>query len=172
MVVSVSRIQAAFSSGVTLSDRCPSSHAHPWRFRDAFQGIAQRVFGDHLVHAEQSGIDAIAADCRHVRIASVARQHRERPGPQHFRLGRRITTGVAQRGAFQPTTPQSRQVEKLDEVGQLPHRRRRTLRLPAHLHSACHRLHPRARQQHFLAFRQLQFRLTHRVTPSLPTRSP
>ena len=53
----------ASSSGATLSDRCPSSQA-PLGFRDALSGLAQRVFGDHLSHAQQSRIDAIAADRR------------------------------------------------------------------------------------------------------------
>ena len=138
----------------------------PLGFRDAFQGIAQRVFGDHFLHAEQAGIDTITADARDVRIASVSGQHRQHPSAQHFGLARGIGTRVGERAAFQPARPQSGQVEKFDEISQLAERRRRTLRLPANLHPPHHRLHPSARQQHFLALRQLQLRLTHPVTPS------
>ena len=139
----------------------------PFAFRNTFQGVAQGVFGDDLVHTQEAGIDAVAADPGNVGVASMTRQHREHPGAQHLRLAWRIRAVVTQRTAFQPTPPHSSQIEKLDEVRQLPHRRGRALRLPAHLHSARHRLHPSARQQHFFASCQLQFRLTHRVTPQI-----
>ena len=125
--------------------------------RDALERIAQRVFGDHFVHAQQAGIDAVTADRRDVRIAPVAGQHRQHPGAQHFGLARGIGAAVGQRAAFQPARPQPGQVEKLDEIGQLPHRRGRTFSLPAHLHSPRHRLHPSARQQHLFRFTSFSF---------------
>ena len=42
-----------------------------FRFRDALQGIAQGIFGDHFPHPQQAGIDSVAADRRHVGIAPV-----------------------------------------------------------------------------------------------------
>ncbi|MCK7539533.1 MAG: hypothetical protein MZV63_55830 [Marinilabiliales bacterium] len=100
-----------------------------------------------------------------MRVAAVAGQDREHPGAQHVGFRRRIGAGVGKRRAFEPARPQPRQVEKLDEVGQLPHRRGRTVRGPAHLHPTGHGLHPGARQKHFFALRHLQLRLTHRVIP-------
>jgi hypothetical protein len=55
-------------------------------------------------------------------------------------------------------------MQKLDEVGQLTHRRRCTFRLPTHLNLARHRLHASTRQKHFFVLLQLPFRLTHLVT--------
>ena len=80
-----------------------------------------------------------------------------------------IGARAGQRAAFHPTRLQSDQVDRLDEVGQLSHRRRRAFRLPTHLNTACHRLHSSIRHKHFFALRQLQFRLTHRVTPLIVT---
>ena len=37
----------------------------------------------------------------------------------------------------------------------------------ANTHATARRLHPRTRQKHFLGVQTLQFRLTHRVTPSI-----
>ena len=75
--------------------------ARSFCFRDAFERVAQHVFGDNLAHAEQSG-------------------------------------NSPRRSAFS---------------------------IPTHLHSTGYRLHTSTRQKHCLAFRQLQFLLTHRVTP-------
>lgn len=145
---------------------------NPFRLRNALQGIAQGVFGDHFPHAEQSRVDAVAAHCRHMRVAPMPGQHRQQPGAQHFRLRRRIGAGVGEWTAFQPARPQPGQVEKLDEVGQLPQRRGGTLGFPTDLHSPRHRLHARTRHEHFFACQPLQFRLTHRVTPSCFSKTP
>ena len=138
-------------------------------FRDAFERIAQRVFGDDLLHIEQTRIHPVAAYRSYMRVAFVTRQNREQPSAQHLCLARRIRAAVTQWAAFQPARLQSCQRKKFDEVGQLPHRRCRAFGIPSYLNSPRHRLHASARQKHFFALRQLQFRLTHRVTPMMVT---
>ena len=127
----------------------------------------QRVFRNNPAHPQQRRVDAIPAHGRHVRIAPVSSQDRQQPRPQHIGLARRVRARVMQRTAVAPTRPQAGQVQKFDEVRQLPQRRDRARAIPPHLHLAGRRLNARARQQPVLRLFALALCLTHRVTPPL-----
>lgn len=58
----VGSIQAASSSGATLSARWLSSHAVPSASGMRFSAFAQGILGDHLAYAEQPRIDAFDLD--------------------------------------------------------------------------------------------------------------
>ena len=64
----------------------------------------------------------------------MARQDRQHPVPNTSALLGAFGLVVGQRTPILPARPQPRQRQKLDEVRQLPHRRGRAVRLPAHLH--------------------------------------
>jgi hypothetical protein len=140
---------------------------YPFGFANRHQRPAQRILTDHLVHSQQTGIDPVTTNRRHMRVAPMTRQDRQHPGTQHVGLARRVWAGVGQRAAFLPARPQPGQRQKLDEVGQLPHRRGGAVRLPAHLHTPARRVHSSARHLHLFGLKPLQFRLTHQVTPSI-----
>ena len=57
---------------------------------------SQSILAQHPAHAQARRIDCVPAQGRHMRIAPVARQNRQGPGPQHIGPTRGIGTAVAQ----------------------------------------------------------------------------
>jgi hypothetical protein len=129
---------------------------------------AQSIFADNPIHLQQFRIDPIASNRRHMRITSMARQNRKQPGAQYV-LGRRgVRTRVTQRALVFPALPETRQAQKLNKERKLPHRRRCTIVIPAHIDPAPHGLQPNARLKVLLRPQPPQSRLTHWVTPLIP----
>src|SRR6516225_9251017 len=64
---------------------------------DLVEAAPYRVLADHLAHAQQRRIDRVAAQCRHMRIAPVAGQHRQQHCPQNVPFARCVRAAEIQR---------------------------------------------------------------------------
>ena len=75
---------------------------HPGLFADLGKAAAQGVFADDLRHAQQAGVDPVAADRGGVCVAPVPGQDRQQPSAEQVPLGRRIGAEVGQRAILDP----------------------------------------------------------------------
>ena len=66
-------------------------------------------------------------------ITPMTRKNREQPSAQYVVDCRGVGTRVTQRALVLPALPKTRQGQKLDKERKLPHRRCRTIVIPAHI---------------------------------------
>ena len=120
------------------------------------------ILAAHALHSQQARRDAVAPDCRHMRIALMPRQHAQQQRAQDVLLRWCIRTAIAQRAIGHPLLPQLVGLQKLDEVGDRPKRSHRSVRIPAHEHLAAQGVHRRAgplRGQLLIRLKQLTRRV-------------
>jgi hypothetical protein len=101
-----------------------------FRLVDLRHAAAHRILAENLAHAEQGRVHRIAAERGDVRIAAMARQHRQQHGAEQVALGAGIRAGKRQGTVSYPGVEQSGLFEVVDEERQLPERRDRGRRIP------------------------------------------
>src|SRR5579871_2232529 len=97
---------------------------------------AHRVLAGHLRPPQQSRIHSIAAQRADVRIAPVARQHRQQNRSQHIPFLRCIGTTVSQWAIVHPVFKYSAGLQILNKEGHLPQTAHLRVRHPSELHLA------------------------------------
>ena len=124
--------------------RMHQARTHPCRagcFVHALQRPAQRIFADHLGHAQRLRGHRVAAQRGDVRVAPMPGQQPEHQRAQYVAFVRRVAAAVGQRAIRHPALEDASSGQKLREEHQLAMRRGRRTFVPAHVHAPAQRIH-------------------------------
>jgi hypothetical protein len=97
---------------------------------DGLEAPAHRILADDLLHAQQLGQHAIAAQRRDMGITFVAGQNREHRCAKHVALLRRVRARIGERAIGHSRVEQVRHLEVFDEERELPIGRQRRRWVP------------------------------------------
>ena len=96
--------------------------AHPLqapRFVHAFESAAHHVLADDALHAEQSGVDRVAAHGVDVRIAPVAAKDAQKRGAHDVGFAAATVADVVQRTVGKESFPALARIEELEKEHEL-----------------------------------------------------
>ena len=117
-------------------------HPRPRRlWLNGLECLAYRVLADDFVQPQRLRSHRVAANARDMGVPFATGQDAEHQSTQYVAHARRVGTAVAQRAALYPTLEDARSGQELGEVDDLAMRCGLGSFVPAHMHSAPHRLH-------------------------------